>query len=60
MRLDHRTGPGADGAAAVTYDPAVVPVGATATLTGGPGGDGVEVRLAVAGLVPPASTLTQP
>jgi superoxide dismutase, Cu-Zn family len=44
--------PWSDGATAVTYDPAVVPAGATATVTVTPGDDGTRVRLAVSGMAP--------
>lgn len=40
------------GATAVTYNPKVVPAGATAELTMTPAGDGVTVRLSVTGMVP--------
>jgi Cu-Zn family superoxide dismutase len=44
--------PWADGANAVTYDPAVVPAGATAVLATVRSADGVTVRLALTGMVP--------
>jgi Cu-Zn family superoxide dismutase len=40
------------GAKAVTYDPAVVPAGATAKVTVTRSGTGVKVRLAVSGMIP--------
>jgi Cu-Zn family superoxide dismutase len=44
--------PYAPGATAITYDPAVVPPGATAEVAVLPAAAGVTVRLAAAGLVP--------
>lgn len=40
------------GATAVTYDPAIVPAGATAELFMMPAADGVSVKLAVTGMLP--------
>jgi Cu-Zn family superoxide dismutase len=40
------------GSTAISYDPAVVPPGATATLTITTSGYGTDVRLAVTGLIP--------
>lgn len=40
------------GAPAITYDPALVPAGATAELSTAPAGDGVTVRLQTTGLNP--------
>jgi Cu-Zn family superoxide dismutase len=44
--------PPPEGTTAITYDPAVVPAGATATLTTGPDGHGTQVRLSVTGMAP--------
>ncbi len=45
-------GPYHDGAAAITYDPAIVPAGATATVVVKLVGDGLEISLSVTGLLP--------
>jgi superoxide dismutase, Cu-Zn family len=42
----------ATGVAAVTYDPALVPAGSTATVTITPTGSGTDIRLSVTGLRP--------
>lgn len=47
--------PYASGATAVGYDPALVPAGATATVTITPTAPGTEIRLAVTGLQPSRS-----
>src|SRR5262245_12976475 len=47
-----RFGPYHDGATAVTYDPALVPAGATATVVIKQVGDGTEITLSVDGLLP--------
>jgi superoxide dismutase, Cu-Zn family len=45
-------GPYKEGATAVTYDPAIVPAGATATVTVKPAAEGAEITLSVTGLLP--------